>query len=83
MRGRQSRGPRTEAPPGKWEQHGASLGEPWLPEPCWSGIEARLYKAGFCLAASTPTLQSYLRPVKHLLWQGTSGQTWSSKPSRV
>lgn len=86
--GRHSQGPWTEAPPGKWEQHGATEMEPH-----------KKAVLGAALAPGAPagqvfrpdSLQGSLlscchqshtsepsTPIKHLLWQGTRGQTWSS-----
>lgn len=53
--------------------------------PCWSGLKARLYRVASVLLPPTPTSHTSepSTPIKHLLWQGTRGQTWSSQPSPV
>lgn len=83
----QSQGPWTEAPPGTWEQHGAAEMEARRKagSPCWSGLKARLYRVASVLLPPTPTSHTSepSTPIKHLLWQGTRGQTWSSQPSPV
>lgn len=61
MRGRQNRGPRTEAPPGKWKQHGASLGEPWLPELASALLPALPYFRAI-YTSQAPTVARNKRP---------------------